>query len=321
MLKYLGMDIDAAWTFIGHLKNKKINCQRRLAQIRRLSHSHWGSSPLVTKRLVDTCVLPACLYGSSVFGPLSRGRSSRMQILQSIYRTGGLLTTGAHRTTSTSAILHLSGNHFPETDVLARILTSRPLRELQTAPSPKNLIYQTPADYYVKTTRQIALQQWIPLETRKLLQQCKTRKTSNSLLRAATSAYLSNLDWDKWQKAPQGEGLKQTHWIKTAPMEKQWWKHYSRSSMTRLSRFLTDHHPTRAYLTRFHCTEENMKDTCRFGCSATEDRLHLLSCPYLEHQRQAAQLSEKTWPRALSFDFLDRLNVFLTSLNWQNNNS
>ena len=318
MLKYLGLDIDAAWTFIGHLKSKKIICQRRLAQIRRLSHSLWGSSPLVTKRLVDSCVLPACLYGSSVFGPLSRGRSSRMQILLSIYRAGGLLTTGAHRTTSTSAILQLSGNHFPDTDILARIVSSRPLRELPTAASSKKSTYQTPADLYLATTRQIAQQQWIPLETRKRLQQCITRKSSNSLLRAATSAYLSNLDWDTWQNAPQGEGLKQTHWTKTGPTEKQWWKHYSRRSMTRLSRFLSDHFPTRAYLTRFHCIEDSSSDTCRLGCPATEDRLHLLSCPFLAHQRQAAQLSEKTWPCALSFDFLNRLDHFLFLLNWQN---
>ena len=244
--------------------------------------------------------------------------SSICILLSSIYRAGGLLLTGAHRTTSTSAILQLSGNRFPETDILARIVSSRPLRQSQTDASSKKSTYKTPADIYLETTRQIAQQQWIPLETRQMLQQCIPRKTRNPLFRAATSAYLSNLDWDTWQNIPQGEGLKQLHWVTTAAMEKQWWKHYSRKSMTRLSRFLTDHYPTRAYLTRFHCIGEDIPDTCRFGCPVTEDRLHLLSCPFLKHQRQAAQLLEATWPCALSFAFLDRLDRFLSLLNWHN---
>ena len=122
-IRYLGLDIDTAWTFSEHLKNKKTLCQRRLHQIRRLSHTFWGASPAVTKRLIDMCLLPACLYGASVFGPLSRGRSSRLQILLAIYRSGSILITGAHRTTPTSSLLTLAGMRPPEMDLLDRLTT------------------------------------------------------------------------------------------------------------------------------------------------------------------------------------------------------
>ena len=116
-----------AWTFIGHLKDKKTICQRRIAQIRRLSHSHWGSSPWVAKRLMDACILPVCPYGSPIYNPLSRGRSSRLQILRSSYRTGCIYITGAHRTTPTCSVLPLAGLHPPEADILDRLTSSKHL--------------------------------------------------------------------------------------------------------------------------------------------------------------------------------------------------
>ena len=76
-IRYLGRGIDAA----GHSSNtSRTRKPPANGDYHRFADSVTavGAHPLVTKRPMDMCVLPSCLYAASaVFGPLSRGRSSR----------------------------------------------------------------------------------------------------------------------------------------------------------------------------------------------------------------------------------------------------
>ena len=311
-IRYLGLDIDTAWTFSEHLKNKKTLCQRRLNQIRRLSHTFWGASPAVTKRLVDMCILPACLYGASVFGPLSRGRSSRLQILLAIYRAGSILITGAQRTTPTSSLLTLAGMRPPEIDLLDRLTTCQhlPVRGMQKLVQT----YPTPSQQYQEVMKQLTTQEWIPSDIRKLLVEDSTKDRRSPLLNTARQAYLNTLTCDRWHQSSTGQALKETGWTAMAKLELSWWNHFSRPSVTRLTRFLSGHFPTRAYLARFHCLPEQLTSQCRLGCPDEETREHLLSCPHLNTLRRANYLYDSAFPHRLSLDYLSHLDDFLASL-------
>ena len=310
VIRYLGLDIDTAWTFIGHLKNKKIICQRRLAQIRRLSHSHWGSSPWVTKKLMDACILPVCLYGSSIYDPLSRGRSSRLQILRSIYRTGGIYITGAHRTTPTCSVLQLAGLHPPEVDILDRLTNSKHLWHSPTNSAESKPRYISPAEHHATTFTRIAAQDWISENVQRLLRENIEQGKRSQLVQATRKAYLTTLVCDIWKTDSKGQALKKTGWSTTSSLEQSWLKQFSRPSVTRLARFLSGHFPMKTYLARFHCLEESTSLCCRFGCEQEETREHLLSCPQLTNLRKKTIGSEK-FPQTLSLNYLWQLDNFL----------
>ena len=312
-MRYLGLDIDTAWTFSEHLKNKKTLCQRRLNQIRRLSHAYWGTSLVVSKRLVDMCILPACLYGALVFGSLSKGRSSRLQILRAIYRSSSILITGAHRTTPTDALLSLAGLRPPEVDLLDRLMNCQhlPVRE-DTKKSKKT--YATPSQQHKETMQHIISQEWIPSDIRRPLAEDSQNNRRSPLLTTARQAYLRTRICDLWHQTPTGQALKETGWTPMATFERSWWKYFPRSSDTRLSRFLSGHFSTRAYLARFHCLPEQQTSQCRFGCPDEETRDHLLSCPHLTTHRHTNFLYDHVFPYRLFLIICPIWTVFLQSL-------
>ena len=162
--------------------------------------------------------------------------------------------------------------------------------------------------------KQIATQEWIPSDIRRLLVEDSTKDRRSPLLNTARQAYLSTLTCDWWHQTSTGQALKETGWTAMAKLELSWLNHFSRPSVTRLTRFLSGHFPTRAYLARFHCLPEQLTSQCRFGCPDEETREHLLSCSHLTTLRRANYLYDSAFPHRLSLDYLAHLDAFLASL-------
>ena len=158
--------------------------------------------------------------------------------------------------------------------------------------------------------KDVITQEWIPPDIRKLLAKDSQTNRHSPLLNTARQAYLSTRTCDLWHQTPTGQALKETGWIVMATFELSWWKYFSRSSVTRLSRFLSRHFPTRAYLARFHSLPEHQTNQSRFGCSEDETWDHLLRCPHLTLLRHVNYLYDSTFPYRLSHDYLSHLDSF-----------
>ena len=214
-----------------------------------------------------------------MFGPLSRGRSSRLQILQAIYRSASISITGAHRTTPTNSLLALAGLQPPQIDLLDRLL-SCPRLPLQSVNRPKTKqTYMTSTQSHEETMQGVITQEWIPPDIRKSLAEDSPTDRHNPLLNTARQAYLSTRTCDLWHQTPTGQALKETGRTPMANCELSWWRYFPRASITRLSRFLSGYFPARAYLARFHCLLEHQTSQCRFLCSEDETRDHLYAAP------------------------------------------
>ena len=178
------------------------------------------------------CILSACLYGTPVFGPLSRRRSSRLQILRAIYRSSSILITGAHRTTPTDALLSLAGLRPPEIDLLDRLMNCQHLPVREDTKKPKQT-HATPTQQHKETMQHIISQEWIPPDNQRLLAEDSQNNRRSPLLTTARQAYLSTRTCDLCHQTPTGQALKETGWTPMATFERSWWKYFPRSSVTR----------------------------------------------------------------------------------------
>ena len=86
-----------------------------------------------------------------------------------------------------------------------------------------------------------------PPDIRRLLVEDSTKDRRSPLLNTARQAYPSMLTCGLWHQTPTGQALIETGWTAMAKLELSWWNHFSRPSVTRLSRFISGHFPTRVY--------------------------------------------------------------------------
>ena len=128
-----------------------------------------------------------------------------------------------------------------------------------------NSTYQTPAAQKVEVTKEVANQEWIPREVQRLIQEDIKADRRSRLVKTASQAFLNNRACNLWHVDSKVQALKETGWTPVAKFELSWWHFFPRLSVTRLSRFLSGHLPTKAYLARFHCPTEQTRQ-CRFGC-------------------------------------------------------
>ena len=163
-IRYLGLDVDTAWTFSEHLKKQEdalstppeSDTPTQSYLLGRLPCSHETTSRHVSPARLS-------VWSLGVRTALQRTllqTANLTSYLLAIYRSGSILITGAHRTTPTSSLLTLAGMRPPEMDLLDRITTYRhlPVHGMQKTKQT----YPTPSQQYHGTMKQIISQEWIP---------------------------------------------------------------------------------------------------------------------------------------------------------------
>ena len=132
-------------------------------------------------------------------------------------------------------------------------------------------------------------QEWIPPDIRKSKRH-PPFSLQNSTLGIFRAFSLRSMAEDATEQEQ-----KETGWIPMARLELLWRKHFSRSSVARLSRFLSRHFPKGAYRARFHCLPEQQTSQRRFGCPE-KPRDHRPYYPHLDTLRREKYLYDHIIP-------------------------
>jgi len=193
---------------------------------------------------------------------------------------GARTILGLLRTTSADSSLALASLTPPHLIADARLLLIKPrldLLKLTTTHAHLPAIHYSPSDHLNYLTRLIQFPE-AKTRSRRYVQRHlppPPLPTDHRSLRRSVAAFTDYRTLKEWNISTHGHTL---HTIKYNPISwRHWFKTLDRRSVTSLSRFLSDHFPTRAYLHRFGLTEDN---TCRFCSNMPETSLHLLtSCP------------------------------------------
>ena len=107
--RFLGLIFDKKLTFLPHLKDTKLRCQKALNILKILSNPEWGGDPEILLHLYHSTVRSKLDYGCQVYGS---ARKSYLKILDPIQNQGIRLALGAYRT-SPEKSLHVEANEPP----------------------------------------------------------------------------------------------------------------------------------------------------------------------------------------------------------------
>jgi len=276
------MTLDTRLSHNLHLDTVSQTASRRLSTLRRLAHTQFGSAPRIIHCLFKSCIAPAILYAAPCLAHLLAINASARRQLTRIYAHGARLCLGLHRTTAADTALALANLDPPHLTADARLLLFQPrLNHLHLPDSDSDLppTHYSPADHLQYTIKLLLLPQ---ATTRRLRLQHRSQTppslpTDPKLLRQSIKAFSEYRLLKDWNSSDHGRTL---HHLRFNPIRwRYWFKTLDRRSVTSLSRFLSDHFPSRTYLHRFGLINT---DICRFCQEAPETPLHLLlNCPNL----------------------------------------
>lgn len=273
--RYLGLTMDRKLNFRRHATEARGKAFHRLLQIRRLSSSQWGAAPWVSLILVRACVVPALLYGVEIWMASGLAENDKLKKITHAYRRGSLMITGAFRTTSTDALIALSGLRPPRQELrLRQLRLRRQLSCLEPLPAPHQGTYTSPL---------AAMHASLMLTPEKDVERA---------LDIQHTTY--------WEQSPNGRLLQAAGWNPVLARKQRWIKNMDRRSLTALSRLLSGHFPCKVYLRRFGLLDEAASTTCRLCQEAPESRDHFQSCPALTETRlRLFGTPTVSWPHLL----------------------
>ena len=107
--RFLGLIFDKKLTFLPHLKDTKLRCQKALNLLKILSNPEWGGDTEILLHLYHSMVRSKLDYGCQVYGS---ARKSYLKLLDPIQNQGLRLALGAYRT-SPEKSLHVEANEPP----------------------------------------------------------------------------------------------------------------------------------------------------------------------------------------------------------------
>ena len=107
--RFLGLIFDKKLSFLPHLKDTKLRCQKALNILKILSNPEWGGDPEILLHLYHSMVRSKLDYGCQVYGS---ARKSYLKILDPIHNQGLRIALGAYRT-SPEKSLHVEANEPP----------------------------------------------------------------------------------------------------------------------------------------------------------------------------------------------------------------
>lgn len=134
--KFLGVVFDKKLSFIPHIKQLKVKCQKALNLLRVVAHNDWGADRKVLLNLYRTIVRSKLDYGAIVYGS---ARKSYLQMLDPIHNQGLRLALGAFRTSPSDSLLAEAN----EPSLYDRRLKLSMQYALKLKSNPSNPTYQT----------------------------------------------------------------------------------------------------------------------------------------------------------------------------------
>jgi len=99
--KFLGIVFDSRLSFIPHIKQLKVRCQKALNLLKVVSHYDWGADRVVLLRLYRALVRSKLDYGCTVYGS---ARKSYIKMLDPIHNLGLRICLGAFRTSPVESL-------------------------------------------------------------------------------------------------------------------------------------------------------------------------------------------------------------------------
>ena len=100
--KFLGVVFDRKLSFIPHIKQLKLKCQKALNLLRVVAHTDWGTDRKVSLNLYRTIIRSKFDYDSIIYGS---ARKSYLEMLDPIHQQGLRLALGALRTSPSEILL------------------------------------------------------------------------------------------------------------------------------------------------------------------------------------------------------------------------
>ena len=100
--RFLGLILDRRLIWLPLLRDLKTVCQRRMSQLRFLSHVSWGVDRTILLRLYHSFLLSKLDYGSQV---LASATSTRLRTLDSVHHGGIRLATEGFRSCPIPSLL------------------------------------------------------------------------------------------------------------------------------------------------------------------------------------------------------------------------
>lgn len=106
--KYLGIIMDRRLNWNEHLKSQAAVCKSQLVRIGNAVSTKWGLSFSSVRTIYEQAIEPKLLYGAVVWVE-ALNKAKNVNLLLSVQRLAALKATRCFRTTSTDALLYLSG--------------------------------------------------------------------------------------------------------------------------------------------------------------------------------------------------------------------
>ncbi len=99
--KFLGVTFDSKLSFIPHIKELKLKCQKALDILRVVGHTDWGADKKTLLRLYRALIRPKLDYGSIVYGSAPE---YALKLLDPIHHQGLRIALGAFRTSPVKSL-------------------------------------------------------------------------------------------------------------------------------------------------------------------------------------------------------------------------
>ena len=166
--KFLGVTFDQKLTFLPHIKNLRISCQKAMSVIKSVSGTDWGGDRKSLLHLYRTLIRPRLDYGCIVYGS---ARKSYLQMLDPIHHQGLRLALGAFRTTPCES-LYVEANECSLNDRRDKLAMqySTKLASNPQNPAFKSTLYPKLATEFQKCEKSIPP---LGLRVKPLLEQAK----------------------------------------------------------------------------------------------------------------------------------------------------
>jgi len=102
-VKYLGIYLDSKLTFKTHINNKIGKAKRHLMAYKNAINKKYGPSPILMKRVYETVIIPAFIYGCHVWGKAKKSQAT-INKLDKLNRLAAVNIAPVHKSTPTKGM-------------------------------------------------------------------------------------------------------------------------------------------------------------------------------------------------------------------------